>query len=392
MGLLTRKPLPPPPQQRAQVTAALAGVQMPVPWPGSVPTREAAWCIPAVAAGIQTIQTIAGFDLYRERVSDLARDEIPITQRIDPNEPLAHTLGKAVEDLVLFGRVYFRVLHRDWLGRPDALMYYPYEYVHEPGDSEHVPRTSQPVVGVYDFAGESVNWSDVHVWEGHWDGLLVAGAASIFAAQDWADAASRLAKVETPSGVLKNEGADLSPDEIDALLDHWESARASRTTAYLNATLNFEGQRFDAEQLALVDARNYQVAEVARLLNIPPGSGGMNPPVASSLTYRNVQESRRDLVDIALAPYLHTIEGQMGQLVNSQHRVRVNLDAFLRADTKTLAEVAAVGLKAGFMTVEEVRRSLGLPDEPWGELREPQETSLAEVQGDIAQQTSEQEG
>lgn len=366
MGLFTRRTAP-------DLRAELAGVSMPVPWPGGIPTRAEAWEVPAVASGLQIYSVVSTFDLYLEHRTTLERSEVPITRKLDPFEPLTSTMWKILEDLILFPRSYCRIMDRDWTGRPSALMHYPYESVVAPvsasSSAVYQDRLSRPITGTYQMAGEPVDWSDVFVIESPTEGLLEIGAETIKASREWDAAANRIASFDTPTGILKNNGADIAPEKVDELLDGWEESRATRTTAYLSSVLDYEAVQFDATQLGLQDARDHQTREIARLLNLPPVVASINAPVASSQVYRTMVESRRDLVDVSYAPYIATLEGRLSDLVSREWNVRLNVDRFLRADVKTLSEIAQAGLQNGFLTVEEVRRMYGRPPEPDGELK-----------------------
>jgi phage portal protein BeeE len=94
-----------------------------------------------------------------------------------------------------------------------------------------------------------------------------------------------------PTVVLKNNGADLSADQVDALLEAWEDARAQRSTAYLNSTIDTQTMGFSARDVQLVEGKMQSATAIARLANLDPVWVGAGVP-GSSLTYSN----RTDLV------------------------------------------------------------------------------------------------
>ena len=65
--------------------------------------------------------------------------------------------------------------------------------------------------------------------------MLARGARTLRAAIDLDKATSVATATPMPSGVIKNSGADLSKEEVDAILAAWKSARTQRSTAYLTS-------------------------------------------------------------------------------------------------------------------------------------------------------------
>ncbi len=61
---------------------------------------------------------------------------------------------------------------------------------------------------------------------------------------DLRKAAVLAAQTPMPSGVLRNNGADLDPKEIAGLLAAWKNARQNRSTAYLTSTLEYQPTSF----------------------------------------------------------------------------------------------------------------------------------------------------
>ena len=72
------------------------------------------------------------------------------------------------------------------------------------------------------------------------EGILERGAETIRAAIDLRKAAVIAAATPMPSGVIRNNGADLDPKEVQGLLAAWKNARTNRSTAYLTSTLEYQ--------------------------------------------------------------------------------------------------------------------------------------------------------
>lgn len=330
-------------------------------------TRDDVWLVPAVAQGLQVIAGTIGTlppGLHR------GRDPLPLPTFLaqpDPEEPRESTLTRLVEDLVLFPYAYLVVLERDRNGFPLHGRYVPAELV-EPADPPLDPlgppatAPTQYRIGV--GSGLLVPAVDVLRFPSHWPGLLVVGRRSLRTAMLLESAAQRFATIDAPIGTLKNSGADLPPAKVDELLTLWENARRTRSTAYLNALLDYTPTSWNAEQIQLVDARRWQTAEVARLLNLP--SSYLNAETEASLTYANIESRRRDLVDLSLRPYLAAVERRltMDDVVPHGQTVAFDLDAFYRGDLAARGAYYAQALNGPqpWLEVDEVRSVEGLPE------------------------------
>jgi hypothetical protein len=317
-------------------------------------TRAGAWRISAVAAGLQIIAgTIGSLPIAR---LDRENRTIPpgLFAQIDPDEPTPATLTRLVEDLVLFPAAYLVVIARYADGYPRHARYVPFEEVTEPGLEDPY---------VYRVRDLEVPASDVLRFPSHWPGLLEVGARVLRTTVNLETTANRLAGTELPAGILKNHGPDLAPAEVDALLAAWEAGRSRRLTGYLNAVLDYEAQQWNAEELQLIAGREFQTAEVARLLNLPPSD--LNAPTSDSLTYATVEGARLDRLN-RLRPYVVALESRLSlpDVTPRGQRSVVDVADYLRSDTRNRFETYAIATGSGILTIEEARRREDLPALP----------------------------
>lgn len=193
------------------------------------------------------------------------------------------------------------------------------------------------------------------------EGVLARGALTIRTALELERAAYRYAEQPAPSAVLKNNGADMPPAKRDELMAAWKAARRAGSVAYLSAALELQEQGWDPAQLQLVEARRHVAAEVARLMGVPALYLAADQGAGSSMTYSNLTDERRTLVDATLRPYLDAIAQRlsMPDVLPSGLQVQFDLEGFLRADHATLAAYYGQLLQAGVVTVDEVRDRLG---------------------------------
>lgn len=328
--------------------------------------RNDAMSIPAVRRGRTVIAGTLGtapLVTMITRSGQVTREARPLLDVLDPNATPSHTLTWTVDDLLFYPWAWWRVTGRDATGYPATI--------------ERIAPTRIAIDtsrGVVRIDGTEQDPRDLIRFDGPDEGLLNYGGRSLRTALLLEAAVRRYATMDVPLGTLAEQDVNapqLEDEEIQKLLDDWETARATRTTAY-TGRLRYESAQFNAEQLQLSGARDHQAAEIARLLNLPPRY--INAPVASSLTYNTTESDRRELVDLTFAPYRAAIEQRlsMPDVTPRGTRVLFDLAGFVRGDTQTVVQTGAQAVTAGLMTVDEVRTAwLQLPPMPAGDGEPP---------------------
>lgn len=313
-------------------------------------TREEAMTVPAVRRGRQVIAGVLGtLPLVATRGADLEHVDRALLEQPDPNTTRQHVITWTVDDLLFYGVAWWRVLERDSNDYPTRVERLA------PGRV-----TLELPAGRVRVDGDPVPDRDLVRFDGPDEGVLRYGGRTLRTCLALEDAVRRFATMDVPLGVLKlAEGAtELSADEVNDLLDQWETARRERTTAYLNRAVDYKAEAFTAADTQLAEARQYQAGEVARLLNLPPRY--VNAPSASGMTYTNVQSERLELVDLSLAPYIVALEQRlsMGDVTPRGQSVRVDLSGFTRGDQKTALESGALAIGIGAANADEVRAAV----------------------------------
>jgi hypothetical protein len=316
---------------------------------------DEAMSIPAVRKAVATISgTLSTFALRLWTDAGMQTSGVPgwLTQPVD-GRTLQYVLKHTVDDLIWHDRAYWQITARytDTL-RPSRFRYIAAERVlpiHNTGDVDAPPAAywvdgievpkSAPLV-VFDAAGLG--------------GLRLYGWAMLDLYVRLMEAAGRYADSPLPSMALHNTGADLDPDEVAQLLAAWEAARQARSTAYLNSVVKAEAFGWSARELQLTEAREHAAQEVARLFALP--AFAVNAADASPMTYANVVDRRRDLIE-ALRPWVTVIDQTLSlpPITPSTQQVRMDVAAYTRDDPATRMTTWATGIAAGVLTVEEAR-------------------------------------
>jgi hypothetical protein len=188
------------------------------------------------------------------------------------------------------------------------------------------------------------------------EGILANGARVLRAAVDLEKASSVAAATPIPSGIIKNNGADLPPAEIAGLMAAWKRSRAERSTAYLTSTLEYQPTSFSPKDMMMVESQQYMATQIARLCNIP--AYYISADQNNSMVYANLQDERRQFVSLSLQPYISAIEQRfsMDDLTPNTQYVSFDMDSgFLRANPLERLNVIEKMLNLGLITVEQAQ-------------------------------------
>jgi len=318
--------------------------------------RDIAISLPAIIRCRNLIAgTIASIPLHLYRKSTDERIGSPKwLEQPALAQPRSVTLAYTVDSLLFYGVAYWRVteVFADD-GRPAR-----FEWI-APTRVSFLTDTENYYVTQYQVDGKQVPMSGLGsliTFQGLSEGILNTGATIIQQAYRVQKAAYEAATSPTPTGIIKNSGADLSENEVAALLAQWKSARQRGTTAYLTSTLDYTPSQFSPKDMGYVDLIQNLTTQIARLCNIP--AYYLSADENNSMTYANVQDERKQLISLALQPYITAIETRlsMDDMTNSQNYVRFAIDdTFLRADTMERLMAIEKMIALGLITVEQAQ-------------------------------------
>jgi HK97 family phage portal protein len=270
-------------------------------------------------------------ELYKKSTGQQLQSPLWLEQP-DIRQPRAVTLAYTVDSLIFYGVSYWRVtsLYADD-GRPSG-----FEWV----ANTRVTVTTDAMgyeVAYYAVDGKQVPMSGIGslvTFQSLLPGVLETGARTIQAALDVQKAAAVAAATPMPTGIIRNQGADLPEAQVQGLLAAFKSARQNRSTAYLTSTLDYQTVGFSPKEMTYNESSQYLSTEISRLMNVPAFmvSADMN----NSMTYQNVLDSRKEYVAYSLQPYICAVEERlsMDDITAHGNVVKFNIDeTFLRADT-----------------------------------------------------------
>lgn len=244
--------------------------------------------------------------------------------------------------------------------------------VHERDRSTGFPiSVSHPAFGTWSYdanravmkVGEAdVPWSDCILFTSPNDPICTASAATVRALLRLeATAGMYIERPEMSEYFTPTDGSEPDEDDIQDFLTDYASARRSGTVGFVPAGMQrHETKRMTAEELQLVGAREFAIAEVGRLTGLNPNWLALN---ITTRTYSNMQDERRDFIDFPAAPYLKSVEERLSlnDVTPNGQYCKWNLNNFLRSNTTERFAAYATALSNGFMTIDEVRALEDLP-------------------------------
>ena len=353
----------PPPQSEegeTPITASLASARWPT-WEqltgasGVNVARNQAMTVPAIARARNIIAgSISGLPIYR--YTQDGRDLLPAPwmRQPDPLVTRQTTMAWTIDSLFFYGVAYWQVLDvyaED--GRPNR-----FRWIDPVRVSTELNREGT-MVDHYKVDGKRVpdrGAGSLVVFSGYEDGLLRRAGRTIRTAIQLEQAALTYAETPSPMVALKNSGSPLPTGKVNELLAAWREARNRSATAYLNESIDIERVGFSPSEMALTEARMATAQELARAAGIPPWYLGVD--AGSSMTYQNVGNSRRDLLDFALMPFITAIEQRLslGDILVARENIKFDLTDFLRSSPIERAQLYQALVPLGILSPEEVRQ------------------------------------
>src|SRR5215203_3974885 len=174
-------------------------------------------------------------------------------------------------------------------------------------------------------------------------------AAEKFGAQFFGDGA-------TPTGVLATDQR-LNNDQAQQYSTIWNTFFGNRTgqrrVAVLGDGMRFQQISVPPDESQFLETQKFTVAQVCRIYGVPPEM--IAAEAGNSLTYANVEMRSLDFLTYAISPWLVRLETALTDLAPRGQYVKFNAGGLLRTDLKSRYESYEIGLRAGFLTVVEIR-------------------------------------
>ena len=339
-------------------------------------TEQTALALSAASACVSLIaDSIAMFPI------DALRNRGGARERVSPIPSLiADTFGDGQPEIGIYQAAYSLLMRGNWysfinrsgslgagtgpaiqLSRPihpsaveivvrDGEVIYKVNRVEYPSrDILHVPGLSVPGsikgMGPIDYARASLGL-----------GLGQQEYAVRFFAQD----------AQTP--IVITVPADAEQEQIDELIANWKKSHQGVYRAHqpgiLSGGADIKALAVEPKNAQFLEARKFQVAEVARLFRVPPHMIG---DVERSTSWgTGIEAQGINFTTYTLGPWISRIERALTRLLPRPQYAKFNVDALLRADTLTRYEAYERARNAGWMNADEIRELEDRPPIPDG--------------------------
>ena len=316
--------------------------------------RNEAMSVPSVARCANLLKGVIGglpLNLYRTSTGEELGNPVWVDQPAI-NQPRSVTMAWTVDSLLMYGVAYWQVteLYAED-GRPSRFKWIPNVKVTFNTDLYGMEITQYFIDAV---AVPMSGLGSIVTFQAFDEGILERGSDTIRAAIDLRKAAVIAASTPMPSGVLRNNGADLDPKEVAGLLAAWKNARQNRATAYLTSTLEYQPTSFSPKDMMYDEAQQFLATEISRLCNIP--SYMISAEANQSMTYSNLLDERKSFYSLSLAPYVCAIEDRlsMDDITARGNSVKFDVDSsFLATEPMERLLVIEKMLSLGLITVEQ---------------------------------------
>jgi HK97 family phage portal protein len=281
--------------------------------------------------------------------------------------------GSLIVSLLLDGNGFVRVF-RDGAGRVINMT------VLNPARVEIRKNKVGEVVYVYEGEGKPLNKNEIiHIPDVVRPGEI-RGISRVIALKDnfglalalESYAARFFGQGATTQGLIEFPG-NLTPEQAKQLVDGFDARhrgfRKAHKTGVLSGGAKYVNTSVENDKAQFIDSRRMAVEDVARAFNIPPHLLGL----PGTNTYSSVEQNNIAFVTHTLRPIVQKLESAFTPLMvnepgGSTAFIKFTLDGLLRGDANSRFSAYSVGLQAGYLTINDIRRLEDLPPVDGGEI------------------------
>lgn len=219
---------------------------------------------------------------------------------------------------------------------------------------------------VFDYMGKTYTTTEIEHLKlfskvGNLRGIapIEAAKADVAAALDLRDYAKNwFTSAGVPTGVLKTSQA-LNAEQAEAITNNWHNKQQNRQIAVLGNGFDYQQVALSPREALFTDIVEQNTVSIARLFGVPARMLITTVPGGSD-TYANLQDEASTFYRTTLAAYTDAISDALSNCLPRGVRVEFDWQHLFRADVTTRYNYYETGLRAGFLTVEEVREKEGL--------------------------------
>lgn len=171
------------------------------------------------------------------------------------------------------------------------------------------------------------------------------------AAQDYG--ASFYDEALTPSALLSSDGP-IDEDGARIVKRRVLATQSGREPLVLGGNWRYQQLSVNPAEAMFLEVMRYGDTDVARLFDVPGELIDANTS-GSSVTYANREQRVQDLLAFRLGPAIARRERALTRFTVRGQYVKLNIAGLLRGDLMTRYKSYELGLRNGFLTIDEVR-------------------------------------
>lgn len=178
-----------------------------------------------------------------------------------------------------------------------------------------------------------------------------------------------------PSGIIKIQLRNVKQETADQVKADWLQMFRDRSPAVLSQLMDFTPISWSPLDAQYLENRRFNIADIAYILNLDPTD--LDATAGSSMTYANREQRSYERLLTSIGPYLDRFQQAYRFLIPRGHWPTFDRSVVLWADSSTRAQVQAIQLANGVMTLNEARAQEQRPlygawaDEPWAQPPQP---------------------
>jgi HK97 family phage portal protein len=162
-----------------------------------------------------------------------------------------------------------------------------------------------------------------------------------------------------PQAILRNTAKVVRGDQAEEVKARFKEAVAGRDPFVTGVDWSYTPIAVAPQEAQFIQARSFQVAEIARFFNIPAQMIGAD--LTTSHTYSSTEQLGSQFLIYSLRVWLTKLEVALARLLPRSQYVRFNPGALLKASTLESYQALEVGIRSGLLTPNEARAKQDLP-------------------------------
>jgi len=171
-------------------------------------------------------------------------------------------------------------------------------------------------------------------------------------------AANWFGQAGIPTGILKTD-KPIGAEDANEITERWHAKQSERKVAVLGQGFEWQTVQLNPRDAMFTEVQIQQVQAIARLFGIPArllltGVDG------TSDTYSNLVDEQQTFYRHTLMNYTDAISDALSECLPRGTRTEFNFEGLFKADMANRFNMWETAIRAGFMTVEEVRAKEGL--------------------------------